>query len=257
MVYKNKFVAEVKCGGKILRAIDDVVYVPFGSEYSILLKNLNTQKALVTVTIDDRIVTDGGIILSPNETLDLERFIDGDLKNGYKFKFIQKTKEIQEHRGDELTDGIIKIEWQWEKTYYDYYLNTNTLFRSNVERGRGWEASGGGSGTFYGGSCDVYCCSVGNAVGGSPINNISEAPLDDEGITVEGGDSNQSFVYGTIGRLETEIHNIVFMLRGVTEDNQKVQKPILVHEKIKCKYCGKKSESSQRFCGTCGARLVK
>ena len=55
MVYQDKFVVSVKVNGKVLREHDkDHVYLPFGSEYSILLKNLESRKALVTINIDGK-----------------------------------------------------------------------------------------------------------------------------------------------------------------------------------------------------------
>ena len=41
MMYHKKLVASIRTNGKILREFKDTVYLPFGSEYSILLKNLN------------------------------------------------------------------------------------------------------------------------------------------------------------------------------------------------------------------------
>ena len=38
MMYANKLVASLKANGKILREFKDNVYIPFGSEYSFLLK---------------------------------------------------------------------------------------------------------------------------------------------------------------------------------------------------------------------------
>lgn len=40
MVYSNQLVAAVKCKGKIMREKKGNIFLPFGSEYSILIKNL-------------------------------------------------------------------------------------------------------------------------------------------------------------------------------------------------------------------------
>jgi len=37
MMYSNQFVVSIKCNNNIMRENKDVVYLPFGSEYSILL----------------------------------------------------------------------------------------------------------------------------------------------------------------------------------------------------------------------------
>ena len=47
MVYKSNFVAVVKTNGTILREkgeSNDEVYLPFGNEYSLLLKNKNSKR---------------------------------------------------------------------------------------------------------------------------------------------------------------------------------------------------------------------
>jgi hypothetical protein len=49
MMYHQKLVASIKANNKILREFKDTVYVPFASEYSILIKNLNTVRAVVNV----------------------------------------------------------------------------------------------------------------------------------------------------------------------------------------------------------------
>ena len=89
MVYREKFVAVVKCDGRILREINNVVTLPFGSEYSILFKNLEGRKASVNVSIDGQdVLYNKSLIIEPNEKeFELKRFIK-NLDQGNKFKFI-------------------------------------------------------------------------------------------------------------------------------------------------------------------------
>ena len=114
MVYKDRFVAVVKCNGRVLREKDNIITLPFGSEYSLLLKNLESRKAIARVWIDGQDVIDGSLVLEPNSELELEGFLKG-YEVGNKFKFIQKTEEIAEHRGDRIDDGVIRIEYRFEK----------------------------------------------------------------------------------------------------------------------------------------------
>ena len=60
-MYQSKLVASLKANGKVLREFKDKVYVPFASEYSILLKNLNTVRAEVHVYIDGEDQTPDGL----------------------------------------------------------------------------------------------------------------------------------------------------------------------------------------------------
>ena len=78
-MYNAKLAVALKHSGKVLREFGDKVYVPFGAEYSILIKNMNSVRAEVTVHIDDTDVGGGTqFVIGPNESVELERFI----KNG-------------------------------------------------------------------------------------------------------------------------------------------------------------------------------
>ncbi len=112
-MYASKFVACIKHGGKVLREQGENVFVPFGAEYQISLKNLNSVKALVKVWVDGTDATDGttGLIVEPNQTVDLERFIRaGNMSSGNRFKFIERTEAIENGpRGIKAEDGLIRI----------------------------------------------------------------------------------------------------------------------------------------------------
>lgn len=117
MVYQNNFVATVKVGNKILRENQNTVTVPFGSEYSIYLKNLSSVRALVRVSVDGQDATEGVWLIVPaNSPLELERFIkNGNMSRGNRFKFIERTGQIEEHRGVGAEDGLIRVEYKFEK----------------------------------------------------------------------------------------------------------------------------------------------
>jgi hypothetical protein len=59
MMYDSKFVVAIKAGGKILKENKDLVLLPFGSEFSVLVKNLNSRRAKFTLHIDGTDVLDG------------------------------------------------------------------------------------------------------------------------------------------------------------------------------------------------------
>ena len=75
MVYSNKFVAVIKCNGKILRETskDNDVILPFGTEYSILLKNLDHRRAVAEVSIDGTDVLNGRrLVIDANDNTELK-----------------------------------------------------------------------------------------------------------------------------------------------------------------------------------------
>ena len=116
MMYANRAAVAIKSNGKVLREFKDTVYIPFGSEYSLLIKNLNTVRAVFTITIDGQDVVPGGLVLNGGQEIDLERWIkNNNLNEGNRFKFIERTSDIEEHRGVKLEDGLLRIEYQFEK----------------------------------------------------------------------------------------------------------------------------------------------
>ena len=116
MMYSNKLVASLKANGKILREFKDTIYVPFGQEYSFLLKNLHTQRALVNIFIDGEKVVEGGLVIDAGCEVNLKRYIkNSNLTEGNRFKFIERTAAIEDGpRGIKLEDGLIRIEFQYE-----------------------------------------------------------------------------------------------------------------------------------------------
>ena len=256
MAYKNNFVVAIKHQGQILREKDNTVILPFGSEYSILLKNLDSRKAVAKVEIDGKDVLGGRqLIIEPNSTLELERFLD-NLDEGNRFKFIKKTKEIIEQRGDRIEDGIVRVEFRFEKAereeivhvkkYYDWYPYKiwcsnydNTSISYNYE-----------THTLVPSVFDTVCCSS-VSVGGGEV----AAPADDEGITVRGSKSYQKFHYGYTKDLENQSSVITLKLRGLTKNNIEVTKPITVKDKLICPTCGKKCSSKDKYCSSCGTYL--
>jgi hypothetical protein len=251
-MYKNNFAAAIRVNGKILREFGDTVYLPFGSEYQIRLKNLNTTRAKVSVKIDGENVTGGGLVLNSYQTIDLERFIrNGNLTEGNRFKFIERTSKIEQHRGIQVEDGIISIHFEFEMPAPVF--NTDILYRS-----------------FSGeriSKCSLPTGPVGHkgpmgVAGEGPLMNYSvssvthdSCPVNDTGITVEGSKSNQSFTTtywgGTIG--SENVMNI--RLLGETEENKMIREPVTVKTKLECKTCGTINPTTSKFCSECGTSL--
>ena len=117
-MYSEKFATAIKVAGKVLRESGEAVALPFGSEYSIYLKNMNSVRALVRVEIDGVDATEGtSLIVEANGSVDLERFLkSSNYEEGRKFKFIERTKKIENGpRGVGVEDGLIRIEFEFER----------------------------------------------------------------------------------------------------------------------------------------------
>lgn len=289
-MYNQKLVASLKANGKILREFKDTVYIPFGSEYSILLKNLNTVRAVVNVFIDGDNIVPGGIVLGVGQEVDLERSIkNNNLNEGNRFKFIERTAAVENGpRGIKLEDGLIRIEFQYEKVvpqvtnawgsiWNDQWKNNNLQYPPGV---RSFGSTSGSAGNFtnIGGTLRSVDYSKGEFVKTQASLNINQycadnniqcsaqsvhdgmatmdsMPVNDVGVTVPGSKSEQKFQTTYMGSLETEKHTIVLKLLGETADNRPVEKPITVKAKPKCVTCGKQNKATAHFCSECGTAL--
>jgi len=239
MMYNSKLIAVIKVNGKVLRETGETVYIPFGSEYEIALRNMHTTKAVVDITIDGVDVLDGSsLVIRPNDNGSIEGFMKGN-NVSHKFKFIEKTQEISDHRGDDISDGYIRISFKFEKP--PTVSNISYLPRTYTNK----PFSDKTGDPLY----DIYA-----SVRSVSTNTMRRAPMDD-GITVKGSNSNQSFQNTSIGLIEDIEHIIVFQLKGQTPSGV-IDKPILTKTKIKCDTCGRASGSKHKFCGNCGTSLV-
>jgi hypothetical protein len=241
MMYSNNFVVVIKHKGKVLRESNDgVVRLPFGSDYSVLLKNKDSRKAVANVEIDGKDVATG-IIVPGNESVELEGIIE-DMTVNNKFRFIQKTKEISDYRGDRPDDGLVRVEYRFEQYEYEPIniqplINIKTKYRPETDVSWIYSDNATMNDTIY------YCSAYNNCYTTS-----------DEGITVPGAETKQNFVYGHTKSLESQSHVIILHLRGRVK-KRKVKKPITVKTRLTCNTCGRKSKSYAKFCNNCGTYL--
>jgi hypothetical protein len=291
MMYEKKMVAAIKVNGKVLREIKDCVLMPFNNEYSILLKNLNTTRAVVNIFIDGDNVVPGGLVLEPGKECDLERSIkNNNLTEGNKFKFIERTAAVEDGpRGIKLEDGLIRIEFQFEKyvppPVYNSWGQNGLQYPPGVRgssAGEFWSQTYGSTSMNIGGAMRGVDHSKGEFVKSSAAQNINQymadnniqcsagevhdgmatcdwnaapIPKRDIGITVPGSKSEQKFQTTYMGALEAEKHTIVLKLLGELNDGAKILSPVTVHHKPKCVTCGKQNKAHAKFCTECGTAL--
>lgn len=284
MMFKRNFIVNIKANGKILREMDNVVTLPFGSEYEIFLKNLNSRKAKIDITIDGKdALTGEHLLLRGNCNTTLKGYLVGNsVKN--KFKFIQKTKEIADYRGDFEDDGIIRVEYWFEKKcvtervdiehhHHDvhHYHEHIPYYRPIHPRRLSFGDNGTGGAQFSSDFADVTCYNVNSDL--TPNGTIDSGkatlttsgslgicelsvPQPNEGITVKGSKTNQQFNTAYIGELEEQSSVITLKLRGYTGTQNYVVAPMTVKTKLTCETCGHKSKSNAKFCSNCGTSLI-
>jgi hypothetical protein len=258
MMYHNKMVLCVKHQNKILREDNDVVYLPFGSEYTIYLKNLSQQAAKVNVYVDGTNVTSGySFILEkanhPQSVLELERFVT-NLHQGNKFKFIQKTNDVINHRGNKPEDGLIRVEFQYEIEHIQQsYFNKLQFEKFDYPIGPGWSSH---NSRIYGNPLPDYSNNVLRSCSTTEVKPKSIANTNIQGITSPGSISNQQFTESTQFRQWSEsVNSIILQLTGETKTNL-VERAVTVSVKPECVTCGRKNKATAKFCSNCGTSLV-
>lgn len=241
MMYSNNFVVVIKHNGKVLReSANGVVRLPFGSDYSILLKNKDSRKAVADVEIDGENVATG-IIVPANDSVELKGAIEGLRVNNH-FRFIKKTQEISNYRGDKPDDGLVRVEYRFEQREVEDFP-----IRPLKKSSDPWPDTKA-----------VWYYTDGNSTGGSVMDcayyTASYSNFNDEGITVPGAETRQDFMYGYTKPLESQSSVIILHLRGRV-NKHRIRKPITVKTRLRCTTCGRKSKSSAKFCGNCGTYL--
>ena len=120
MMYNRNLVVAVKANGKILREHGDTVYMPFGQEYSLLIKNLHTRSVVVSISIDGKSVTENTkLVINGGSETELKRTVrNDDNAHGNAFKFIERTEAVENGpRGIGAEDGLIRVEYEFEREY--------------------------------------------------------------------------------------------------------------------------------------------
>lgn len=297
MVYvkDSKFIAVVTHNGKILRDFKNdednyQIKLPFGEEYGLRFKNMNTTRVAVSVSVDGQDALDGSrIVIEPNSSHDLEGFMKGSsVKN--KFKFIEKTDKIKEHRGENIDDGMIRVEYQFEKQP----ANIEKTIIKEIEKIRGHEkpwrspiepydpwhpsrhhptwdytkrsvsdsnkndsvnpnqTSGILRGTTNSDSFTTQNLSYSASLSSMP------EPDNEKGITVKGSQTNIQYKNAYLKEMEEQKHVMILNITGYKEDKKegKIIKAVTTKQKIECETCGLKNKSSNKFCSECGTSLI-
>lgn len=259
-MYSNKLAVAIKHRGKVLQEFGETVYLPFGSEYGILIKNLNSVRASVKISIDGQDISEGiNLVVMPNSSIEVERFVkNGNLKAGNRFKFIERNAAVTAHRGARIDDGVIKVEWSFEVVqsapiYYHHQPYQAPFWNGSPT----WSVSGStadvtassirGSTCGSLGSSDIsHSCSVSGST--SVVQNAT-------GITAPGSVSHQQFQTTGWFQTETVKYVIAFKLAGESAQSGTVQSVVYTRTKVDCTICGAIHKPSAKFCSQCGASL--
>ena len=266
-MYKDKFVLSIINDGYPVREFRSIgnseVALRFGSEYKIRLKNKNDRSCTARVFIDGKKVsTLGDLIIHPSGTIDLERFISTSLDSGKKFKFVK----LNDSSVDDPTssqNGIIKVEFrlatqknsikiQPKQDWKDWYVSFPPYTDGGTFDNTSSVIYSSSNGDFSSKSSSNYYFSSKSY--NSNINSMSSSNnyrgSVEDGATVEGDNSNQSFQYDDLQVEEYPTTILSLKIVGIKEDENLKRRTIRY-----CPNCGRKSDKQDKFCANCGKRL--
>jgi hypothetical protein len=288
-MFNANFVVAVKVNGKILREVGDLVYLPFGSEYSILLKNKSTLKAKALVEIDGQTATENTcLVLDPGETLELKRFIrNGNFSTGNAFRFIEKTSHVEKHRGNKADDGLITVRYEFARKPVPYVPNpfllggglgsgyntggchglgshiSNTMYSSTVVSRGIVPTSSITCSTSFTDDEGPVAMSAGPEVkmSANSLRSKTKAPaaaaaaVNEAGITAPGSRVDQQFYSVADFATDGVKHAITLMLKG-GDGHVQVQQPVVVKKSQICGSCGMQNKQTANFCQRCGTAVT-
>jgi hypothetical protein len=166
---------------------------------------------------------------------------------GQRFKFIERTADIEHHRGIQLDDGLIRVEYRFEKPETLYRSNT-TNYPSMWYTHNGVPLVDHRGGDWHNGMTNQHVlCNVTTS---------SAVASNTAGITTMGSSSQQQFESVVVSALESTSHAIVIKLVGVNKLKMPISKPICVKTKKHCNICGRKYNSHIQYCPRDGTYLT-
>jgi hypothetical protein len=238
----NNFNLWITVNGNEQRIVNDVVNIPFGTEYAIRVRNNNSVRAEFAIEIDG-LENKDRFIINPFETVTIERFLEGNLKSGSRFKFVSENDPSVQNPGSSQ-NGIVRVKfWKelimprpvikwgytphWEHNWD--LTNPDSFYGSDVH----YMSSSRGSSINLN---NISCCGGGTSCSAGPV-----------GATVEGSASNQNFI--SVNGFATEISPTILQvtLRGLTAQEAVAYKY--------CSQCGTRSSKEANFCSSCGRNL--
>lgn len=277
-MYRENLVVAIKVNGIVLREVAGEVALPFGCEYSVLIKNLNSVRVQAKVLVDGIDAADGSLIIPANSDVEMERFIrNGNLTSGNRFKFIERTAQIEEYRGIKVDDGIVRVEGWREQIptytppkYYPTPAPARPPWRKPPPPMRPMSGASSRPGgprpqhpTSRGRLGSLQARSAPSSARSASLGRSYVPPRPDmfaaasaapEGITVPGSESNQQFFLSHGFPVEPQSTVLVLRLKGEIGEAP-VMEPVTVERQNLCLTCGKNNRHKNKFCFSCGTAL--
>lgn len=256
-------------------------YLQSGQEFQIEIFNPTTDVVLAKITLNNQLISQGGLVLNPGQRVFLDRYLDVAKKFKFDTYEVANTKEVKkaiENNGD------VKVEFYRERNPYYGGLQLQGIVMGGSFGGPVWvnnTAGGYGPNTFTTTSLNnsatfTSSSSVGNtALYSSSIArkdslslgdfSVSSAPIKKEksvlrsvkskyietGRVEQGSHSDQKFRTVNKDFEYFAFHTVEYKLLPVS---QKINTAEDLNVKVYCTNCGTKLGKGHKYCSSCGTK---
>lgn len=225
----------------------DVVYLKKDSEFEIELFNPLQEPILAEISLNNKEIAGGGLILRPGERIFLERYLTEDKKFKFDVYQVDNSEAVQQAIAN---NGLVTIKFYREKRDLQIrtpwatttWYNTSTPFY-----GGGLTATyGSGVSTLTRSGGDTSKCIASNAA------LFSSCAAIDTGIIAKGDVSHQKLI-----EVDQDFHEYPFTTVNIKilPDTQQVFSNEDIKYRKYCSECGSKLKPTDKFCSNCGSKI--
>lgn len=232
-------------------------YLKKGQEFQFELFNPTSDTLLAKITLNGKVISQGGLVLNPGQRVFLERYLDDAKKFMFDTYEVESTEEVKKAIQD---NGDIKIEFFKERSIIsniDWTFTSNGYFGNNSYRNIG---------SYYSNTKGLennvssYCSNLNDLTLDLANKDILRKSVSDSGRKLskktmetgrveKGSDSNQTFKHVN-KTFEYWPSNIIeYKLLPVSE---KINSSDDIKIKVYCTQCGAKLGKTDKFCSQCG-----
>jgi len=213
-------------------------YLNNGTEFEIELFNNTNETVLAEIKLNNKIISNGGLVLKPAQRVFLERFLDSEQKFLFETYEVDDTDEINELISNNGDVSISFYKEMGKQTYYktlpyydNYYFTTDFNNEFNYK------------------SINTNYTNTNYFVNGLSLttNNTIETGRIEKGTT-----SNQKFKNVNMEFTSIPFHTYNCKLLPIS---QKINTIDDINVRRYCTNCGKKLNKTDNFCGNCGTKV--
>jgi hypothetical protein len=263
-------------------------YIQKGTEFQIELANPTTDVVLAKITLNGKLISQGGLVLNPGQRIYLDRYLDVAKKFLFDTYEVSNSNEMKQAIAE---NGDIKVEFYREsQPYFNTYNGTLTIRNGSRYYNSGTDpqflrgsissslvncsTSGTGGATTYTTNGFGLTNMLNNASYSSSIPTMdfmdqeilrdtapepmvkklrkrSMSKSIETGRVEKGSDSNQTFKYVNKTFDFSPFHTVEYKMLPIS---QKINIAQDINVKVYCTQCGHKLGRTDRFCSSCGKK---